>query len=55
MVDAPGGGGKIALQPNYLISPSGTIHSSKGLEFEQVIINAQDFNMSKEGIISYIM
>ncbi|MCL1697328.1 UvrD-helicase domain-containing protein [Lysinibacillus sp. BPa_S21] len=27
----------------------GTIHSSKGLEFEQVIINAQDYNMHREG------
>lgn len=29
---------------------SGTIHSSKGLEFEQVIINAQDYNLTREGI-----
>lgn len=29
---------------------SGTIHSSKGLEFEQVIINAQDYEMSRDGI-----
>jgi superfamily I DNA/RNA helicase len=29
---------------------SGTIHSSKGLEFEQVIINAQDYDMSRDGI-----
>ncbi len=29
---------------------SGTIHSSKGLEFEQVIINAQDYNMERDGI-----
>jgi superfamily I DNA/RNA helicase len=29
---------------------SGTIHSSKGLEFEQVIINAQDYNLSNAGI-----
>ncbi|MDR7076123.1 superfamily I DNA/RNA helicase [Neobacillus niacini] len=29
---------------------SGTIHSSKGLEFEQVIINAQDYDMTREGI-----
>lgn len=30
---------------------SGTIHSSKGLEFEQVVINAQDYNLSNEGMI----
>ncbi|WP_307449058.1 UvrD-helicase domain-containing protein [Paenibacillus sp. V4I3] len=30
---------------------TGTIHSSKGLEFEQVIINAQDFDLTREGII----
>lgn len=30
---------------------SGTIHSSKGLEFEQVIINAQDYDMTRDGIM----
>ena len=29
---------------------SGTIHSSKGLEFEQVIINAQDYDLTRKGI-----
>lgn len=28
---------------------AGTIHSSKGLEFEQVIINAQDYDMTRDG------
>lgn len=37
-------------QDRYKLT-SGTIHSSKGLEFEQVIINAQDYDMSREGII----
>lgn len=30
---------------------SGTIHSSKGLEFDQVIINAQDYDFAGEGIM----
>lgn len=29
---------------------SGTIHSSKGLEFKQVIINAQNYDFSRDGI-----
>ena len=37
-------------QSRYKLT-SGTIHSSKGLEFEQVIINAGDYNLSREGII----
>lgn len=36
-------------QDRYKLT-SGTIHSSKGLEFEQVIINAQDYDMSRDGI-----
>jgi superfamily I DNA/RNA helicase len=36
-------------QDRYKLT-SGTIHSSKGLEFEQVIINAQDYDMNREGI-----
>lgn len=36
-------------QEKYKLT-TGTIHSSKGLEFEQVIINAQDFDFSREGI-----
>ncbi|WP_232700184.1 UvrD-helicase domain-containing protein [Brevibacillus daliensis] len=36
-------------QDRYKLT-SGTIHSSKGLEFEQVIINARDFNMTRDGI-----
>lgn len=36
-------------QDSYKLT-SGTIHSSKGLEFEQVIINAQDFNFTREGV-----
>lgn len=35
-------------QSNYKHT-CGTIHSSKGLEFNQVIINAGDFNFQKEG------
>lgn len=37
-------------QDSYKLT-SGTIHSSKGLEFEQVIINAQDYDMSRDGTI----
>ncbi|WP_197204579.1 UvrD-helicase domain-containing protein [Cytobacillus firmus] len=37
-------------QESYSLT-CGTIHSSKGLEFEQVIINAGDFNMSRDGAI----
>lgn len=33
----------------YLLT-SGTIHSSKGLEFSQVIINAENYNFSRDGI-----
>ncbi|QWH15293.1 ATP-dependent helicase (plasmid) [Bacillus mycoides] len=36
-------------QDRYKLT-SGTIHSSKGLEFEQVIINAQDYDMTRDGI-----
>jgi hypothetical protein len=36
-------------QDRYKLT-SGTIHSSKGLEFEQVIINGQDFDLSREGM-----
>ncbi|WP_285765897.1 ATP-dependent helicase [Peribacillus sp. SI8-4] len=36
-------------QDRYKLT-SGTIHSSKGLEFEQVIINAQDYDMTKDGM-----
>lgn len=36
-------------QDRYKLT-SGTVHSSKGLEFEQVIINAQDYDLSREGI-----
>ncbi|MFJ7935549.1 UvrD-helicase domain-containing protein [Sporosarcina sp. NPDC096371] len=36
-------------QDSYKLT-SGTIHSSKGLEFEQVIINAQDFNLTREEV-----
>lgn len=36
-------------QDRYKLT-SGTIHSSKGLEFEQVIINAQDYNLERDGI-----
>ncbi len=36
-------------QDRYKLT-SGTIHSSKGLEFEQVIINAQDYDLSRDGI-----
>ncbi|WP_163527359.1 UvrD-helicase domain-containing protein [Halobacillus ihumii] len=36
-------------QDRYKLT-SGTIHSSKGLEFEQVIINAQDYDLTREGI-----
>lgn len=36
-------------QDKYKLT-SGTIHSSKGLEFEQIIINARDYDFSKEGI-----
>lgn len=35
-------------QDSYKLT-SGTIHSSKGLEFEQVIINAQDYDMARDG------
>ena len=35
-------------QERYKLT-SGTIHSSKGLEFEQVIINAQDYDMTRDG------
>lgn len=34
---------------SYLLT-SGTIHSSKGLEFSQVIINAGNYNFSRDGI-----
>ncbi|WP_411739864.1 UvrD-helicase domain-containing protein [Peribacillus sp. S4] len=36
-------------QDRYKLT-SGTIHSSKGLEFDQVILNAQDYDMSRDGM-----
>jgi len=36
-------------QDRYRLT-SGTIHSSKGLEFEQIILNAQDYDLAREGI-----
>ncbi|MFL1997241.1 ATP-dependent helicase [Lysinibacillus irui] len=37
-------------QDNYNLT-AGTIHSSKGLEFSQVIINAQDYDLTNEDIL----